>query len=172
MTPLDSFPACLAFVLGAEGGWSDDPRDNGHETMKGITLATFRAWEGDPTITADDLRAIDDLTVAEIYRNQYWDRVAGDNLPHGVNLMVFDLAVNAGPGRSVRMLQAAVHAGQDGWVGPLTLDLVAKVDRARLINALAAARLGYYRSLSAFGTFGHGWTRRTDECMRAALAMK
>lgn len=169
---MSNFPVCLKFVLAYEGGFVNDPRDPGGATNKGVTLGTYRAWEGEPSLDVDDIRAIDDETVAAIYQDQYWNRVAGDKLPAGVDLMVFDFGVNAGPGRSVRMLQASVGAKADGWIGPATLGLVARMDRERLLVVLASARRVYYRSLSTFGVFGKGWISRVDACLKTATGMK
>ena len=59
-----------------------------------------------------------------IYRARYWDAVAGDELPEGLDLAVFDFAVNSGPVRAVAYLQAALGVAQDGIVGPVTLGAV------------------------------------------------
>lgn len=163
-----SFEAAMKFVLQAEGGWSDDPLDKGGATMKGVTLATFRHHY--PDATADDLRNISDADVAEIYRTGYWNAVKGDDLPAGVDLSVFDFGVNAGPGRSIKLLQRAVDAGPDGVIGPRTMQAVSQADPGNLIAELGRQQQAYYESLSTFGRFGHGWTRRTAE--RAAAALK
>ncbi|MCR0981775.1 putative peptidoglycan-binding domain-containing protein [Roseomonas populi] len=85
--------------------------------------------------------------------------------------MVFDFGVNAGPGRSIKMLQGCVGVAADGAFGPKTLAAVVQANPARLIEVLAKARMTYYRSLSTFDTFGLGWTRRTDSTKAKALEM-
>ncbi len=62
-----NFAIALAFTLGQEGGWSDDPNDPGGATNQGITLATFRDWCG-ASQTVDDLRDMSHDTRDEIYR--------------------------------------------------------------------------------------------------------
>ena len=167
---MDRFGACLAFTLAPEneGGWADNPADPGGATMRGVTLATFRAYQHDPAATKAQLRAIGDAELRAIYGTGYWHPPRCQDLPNGVDLMVFDFGVNAGPGRSVRLLQQAVGVAADGWVGPGTLAAVAAHDRAGLVASLVQAQRDYYRSLPTFGTFGRGWMARLAR--RAAIA--
>lgn len=164
-----SFDTALAFTLQAEGGWSDNPLDAGHETMKGITLATFRAHF--PGATAAQLRNITDAQVADIYRHGYWNAVKGDDLPAGVDLSVFDMGVNAGPGRSIRLLQSVVNVAADGVLGPISMAAIGGANLIFTIGNLWRRQMSYYEGLSTFGTFGAGWTRRTDERRAAALQL-
>ncbi len=162
------FQACLAEVLKHEGGYVDDPRDPGGATNLGIAMATLAAWRGKP-VTKQDVR---DLSVAEagaIYRARYWDQVRGDALPPGVDLVVFDAAVNSGPARSIQWLQAALGVPQDGAIGPVTLAAVRKVPPPHLVGELCSARMAFLRSLSTWQTFGRGWTARVDKVRAAAL---
>lgn len=164
-----NFPTCLRFTLREEGGWVDNPLDNGGPTMKGITFATFRAHFLDATLT--DLRTITDTEVSEIYRNGYWNAVKADDLPTGVDLSAFDFGVSAGPGRSIRLLQSAIGVSPDGILGPLSMRAVRAMDPLVVIGNLWRRQMTYYVSLSTFGTFGKGWTSRTDARRAAALQL-
>lgn len=68
----------------------------------------------------DDLRHISDPQLATVYRQFYWNAVSGHDLPDGVDYAVFDFAVNSGPARAARYLQAACGVGlaEDGVIGP------------------------------------------------------
>ena len=158
----DRFDACLPHILHHEGGWADHPKDPGGATMKGITLAVFREWTGKQS-TKDELRAISDETVAAIYRKNYWFPSHCDKLPAGVDLIVFDLAVNSGPGRARRFLQEAVGAEPDGIIGAKTLAAVAALPPREVILRLRNRRERFYKSLNTFATFGKGWMRRLSE---------
>lgn len=91
----DNFAACLRLTLAYEGGWSDNPADPGGATMKGITLATYSAWLGKDATKAE-LKAIPQAHIEAIYRHEYWDKVRGDDLPAGLDLVAFDAAANSG----------------------------------------------------------------------------
>lgn len=151
------FELALAFVLDQEGGYSnrrDDP-----ETNFGITRQTARAYG-----YYGSMRNIRMELVRRIYRQGYWDRCCCEDLPaHPLRLVVFDAAVNSGPGQSLKWLQAELGVKVDGVIGPVTLARVATLD-ARELDALALAlierRLAFLRGLSKWRTFGRGWSNR------------
>lgn len=169
-----AFERALNFVLRKEGGWSDHPSDPGGATMRGITLATYRAWRasrGLPEPTKADLRNISDDEVREIYRANYWDACRCDDLPPPIALNIFDMAVNAGPARAIRLLQQALGVTEDGIIGPETLGAARSADQRDLAIEYGARRIVYYGNLSTFSTFGLGWTRRTLNAIGASLAL-
>ncbi|MCW2317965.1 lysozyme family protein [Rhodoblastus acidophilus] len=147
-----NFARALAFTLAYEGGWSDHPKDPGGATMCGVTLRTYRIYH--PRATADDLRKAPKSHFEAIYRSGYWDQIGGDALPSGVDLIAFDIAVNAGVGRVMPWLHD-------------TANLKPK-DR---IKALGAKRCGFWRKLATWATFGRGWAARENACLKAALAL-
>jgi lysozyme family protein len=157
-----NFEASLNHVLKHEGGWLDHPKDPGGATMKGVTLATYSSWLGRPA-SKDELKNIPDDHLRKIYKTQYWDAVCGDDLPVGVDYAVFDMAVNSGPSRAARMLQASVGAVPDGKIGPKTLAIVKAQNAEALINTFQHNRQHFLEALPTFATFGKGWTRRVNE---------
>jgi lysozyme family protein len=157
-----NFETSLAHVLKHEGGWADHPADPGGATMKGVTLATYSDWLG-RSASKDELRNIPNQHIQEIYKKRYWDAVCGDDLPAGVDYVVFDMAVNSGPGRAAKMLQAAVGATSDGKIGPKTLEIVKNHDAKALIGTFQRKRQHFLEALPTFATFGKGWTRRVNE---------
>lgn len=166
----DNFDKALQLVLKHEGGFVNHPRDPGGATNKGVTLQTFRRFFG-ASKTVDDLRAITAEQLAHVYRRGYWDKCCCDQLPGGVDYAVFDLAVNSGPGRAAKFVQAAVGATQDGAIGPHTLELVDNQDATVLINAICDRRRNFLQGLSTFDVFGQGWTKRVAEVRSKALEM-
>lgn len=138
--------------------------------MKGITLATFTNFLGRPA-TEEELRNISDAQIYAIYSRNYWDRIAGDRLPSGLDLCVFDMAVNAGVSRAVRILQEIIGSTADGVLGPRTLAAVAEQDALSLIRQYSEERRRFYKSLKTFPTFGRGWLRRVDEVEAKAKDM-
>lgn len=163
------FNACLAEVLRHEGGYVNHPDDPGGATNLGITHQTLAAWRGKP-VTRDDVKGLSVAEAGTIYRARYWDAVRGDALPPGVDLAVFDLAVNSGPGRAAKMLQAVLGVPQDGAIGPNTLAAIGRAPGpVTVIMDLCDARMRFLRALPTWATFGKGWTRRVSEVEEAAL---
>lgn len=165
-----NFARALSLVLKSEGGWSDNPADPGGATMKGVTLANFRRYVK-ADATKADLRKITDDQVATVYRRFYWDAVAGAELPDGVDYAVFDFAVNSGPGRAAKYLQAVAGMVQDGLIGPGTLAAVRAIPAGVVIDRLCDSRLAFLKRLPTWGTFGKGWASRVASVRRDALLM-
>jgi lysozyme family protein len=171
------FDICLDEVLRHEGGFADHPSDPGGATNLGITHKTLARWRLVSPWWKLPKSAVMELQRAEaakIYRASYWDRVLGGQLPAGLDLALFDFAVNSGPDRAIRMLQAELDVAADGQIGPLTLNAVeahaARKGLGQLIGALCDRRLGFLNRLSTFAVFGRGWTARVAAVRSAALA--
>jgi hypothetical protein len=164
------FDACMPFIFKAEGGYSDNPADPGGPTNFGITLATLRAYEGDPNLTADDVKKLTPAMAKEIYRTAYWNRMQCGALPAGLDLEVFDFGVNSGPAASVKTLQKIVGVTQDGSIGPITLAAVGQFNVGDLIGRFAQARLAFYQSLN-MPEFEQGWATRVAQIQTAAAKM-
>ncbi len=163
------FDACLPIILKHEGGYVDHPADPGGATNLGITHITLAAHRGKP-VTKQDVRNLTKAEAAEIYRASYWNAVRADALPPGLDLAVFDFAVNSGPGRAAKTLQRVLGVPQDGVIGPQTLAAIGRAPGvATIIMDLCDARMMFLRGLPTFGTFGKGWTRRVNEIEEAAL---
>ncbi|TPN44473.1 hypothetical protein FJ981_28160 [Mesorhizobium sp. B1-1-4] len=165
-----NFARALALVLKSEGGWSDNPKDPGGATMKGVTLANFRRYV-QPNATKDDLRHINDAQISTVYRRFYWDAVAGAELPDGVDYAVFDFAVNSGPGRAAKYLQAVAGVAQDGRIGPDTLAAVRDKPADVVVDTLCDNRMAFLKRLPTWGEFGKGWTSRVVSVRSQALSM-
>jgi lysozyme family protein len=165
-----NFAPCLAFVLAAEGGYVDDPLDPGGATNLGITLNLLTDWRHS-AVTKQDVMNLNRDEAAAIYRARYWNVVRGGSLPAGVDLMVFDAAVNLGAGRSALILQAIVGTPQDGSIGPVTVAAVVAASPTDTIGALATKRSDYYHSLSTFDHFGAGWIKRVTNAKAVAFEM-
>lgn len=165
-----NFNDSLKHVLVHEGGWADHPRDPGGATMKGVTLLVYRNHFG-ANKTKDNLRNITDSELEQIYRTGYWEKCKCDDLPSGVDYAVFDSAVNSGPGRGAKWLQAAVGATQDGGIGPKTLEKLKDYKPAQIVNSICDNRLSFLQSLPTWQTFGKGWQKRVEDLRRIAVGM-
>lgn len=166
----NGFARALAFVLSMEGGYVNHPRDPGGRTNLGVTQRTWEAWTGKPASEAV-MRGLTPADVKPLYKRNYWDAVRGDDLPPAVALLVFDMAVNAGPTTAARLLQDVVGAARDGVIGPLTIEAANRQSIMGMITRYSDRRMKYYKSLPTFKTFGAGWTNRVDQAHGAALEL-
>lgn len=166
-----NFTAALAETLKFEGGWSNNPKDPGGATMHGVIQTVYDAYRHLHGLPHQSVRLISDAEVHDIYKNQYWDAVQGDQLPVGVDFCVFDYGVNSGPSRGVKALQHAVGVPIDGHLGLVTLHAAATADHKITINAICNARLAFLKGLRTWSTFGRGWSDRVNGVRAKALAM-
>ena len=162
MTPDARFQRCVGIIFHDEAGFVDDPEDPGGATNRGITIGTLSHWRGHQ-VSVDDVRNLTLEEAQAIYRASYWNAVAGDQLPGGVELIAFDCAVNQGPGTAVKLLQQAAGVDPDGHIGPLTLSALRTKEALLVIDAIHDERMVRYRTSSGWARFGRGWTNRLND---------
>ena len=164
-----NFEKCLELVLKSEGGWVNHPSDPGGETNLGVTKRVWEEYVGHPV---ESLKKLTKEDVAPLYEQKYWRPCYGEILPRGLDFVVFSMAVNAGPGRSVKLLQQSIGCVPDGVIGPRTRELISSSNSATLIAKFSETRREYYRSLKTFPIFGKGWLNRVDHEEAEALSME
>jgi len=157
-------------MLKSEGGFVNHPSDPGGMTNLGVTKATWENWVGRESDEAE-MRGLTPEKVEPLYKKKYFDAVRGDELPMGLDYLMFDFAVNAGAGRAIKTLQTAVGVTPDGGFGPMTMAAVQAVDPVDLIERFSQAKEDFYRSLTTFATFGKGWLNRVADVKVKASAM-
>ncbi|EAV40513.1 hypothetical protein SIAM614_21537 [Stappia aggregata IAM 12614] len=165
-----NFSKCVDLVLQYEGGYVKHPKDPGGATNLGITIHTLQNWRNDD-VTDQDVKDLTTLEAKQIYQANYWNALKCDQLPLGVDLVVFDFGVNAGPGRSAKILQKVIGVGQDGIIGPISLKALEVVSPEHIVRRFSQLRMDYYRSLKNWDTFGAGWQSRTRKTEAEALKM-
>lgn len=168
---MSRFEHCLNVVLHHEGGFVNHPRDPGGMTNMGITRHTLEGWLG-KSVDEAYMKGLKPEDVKPIYEARYWNVIRASQMPPGIDLAVFDFAVNAGPRASVRLLQRVIGVSADGLVGPITLgavkQFVAQSGAKPIIREHCELRREYYRSLDTFDVFGRGWLSRTDKIEKQA----
>jgi lysozyme family protein len=167
-----SFGPALAFTLAREGGFVNNANDPGGATNLGITRQTLSRWLKRSASVAD-VKALTTGVASSIYHDWYWCPITGDALPAGVDLMIFDMGVNAGCHEAaVELQQVLGFQGDDvdGDIGPMTLGATDRANAQDLIAKLSTAQEARYRSLPGFADFGDGWLARVK--LRTAAALK
>ena len=166
----DNFSKALAAVLVHEGGFVNNPKDPGGMTNLGVTKKVWEAWVKHPVNEAE-MRALTPEMVGPLYKANYWDACHCSDLPRGVDYAVFDSAVNMGPGRAAKLLQAALGVTADGAIGRATIAAATAADPAELLEAFSLGKEAFYQSLPTFGVFGKGWLNRVAHVQDAAEGM-
>lgn len=166
----ENFDEALAAVLHHEGGFVNHPSDPGGMTNLGCTKKVWEEWVGHQ-VDEQTMRNLKPADVAPLYKARYWDKVHGDELPAGVDYVVFDAAINSGPGRAVKWLQACVGVDPDGAIGPRTMAAVKAANPRQLVDDYNKRRLSFLSDLPTWGTFGKGWSRRAHEVADAGTKM-
>lgn len=170
------FELCLPHVLAHEGLKSDHPKDPGGRTNQGITNTTFSRWLVSKGRAVRDVFSMAANERDTIYRELYWNAVKADSLPAGLDLVMFDGAVNSGPMQAVKWLQRSLGGNYkgaiDGVIGAQTLRAIQVFGNTRkLIDNVLDRRLAFLQALSTFSVFGRGWTKRVAEVRNTAIAM-
>lgn len=160
-----NYPACEKRIIDSEGSKYTDgvhPYDPGGPTRWGITLTDARLyWK--KAATADDVRLMPITVALAIYKTKYWDKLACDALPSGLDYTVVDYGVNSGIGRSGKVLRRLCGlSDHTSLVNQEVLDAVAKRDVNVLIEAMNKERLAFLKTLKIWPTYKNGWTTRVN----------
>jgi len=174
----ENFPRALALVLKHEGGYSNHPKDPGGATMKGVIQRVYDGYRQRKGLERRSVKRLESQELQDIYRQLYWNKIEGDELPAGLDYCVFDAAVNSGPGQAAKWLQRALNKVDgaklvdDGVIGPATLAAADIAPFDAVADVMCGLRLAMLRRLKTWPTFGKGWQRRVDGVRAAAMNWK
>jgi lysozyme family protein len=175
-----SFDKILKKTMKWEGGFVNDVHDRGGATKYGITLGTIQALnediDQDGRVDINDIHKLTIKQASSIYERVYFMRPKFHLLPQTIQPVVFDMGVNHGPSRAVKILQKVINTAGittievDGGIGPITIR-AADHTNARMghffINALCDERQNFYDAIVANDPsqkrFIRGWTNRNND---------
>ncbi len=160
----------LAHIKEFEGGYVNDPDDPGGITKWGIAWNRIGRQLG---LRKKDIANLTWEQASEIYDKHYFRKAGCNNWPTGIDIVVFDAAVNQGVKTSIRFLQRAVKVKADGIIGPMTRGAVhhynATIEKRRhMLVWFCVWRTLHYTSLQKFWKYGNGWLRRSYAAMLVA----
>jgi lysozyme family protein len=143
--------------------WPKDPHQRANRSHWRATSPNAKATSG-----SHEAKSIHHATC--------WNTVRGGELPGGIGLVVFDISVNSGQGRTMQMLQSAVRCNQvDGIFGPATMAAVVTMSASGIVSASARARRRFYAGLvqrdPTQEPFLAGWLNRVAATTAAARRM-
>lgn len=166
--------AIIAAVFAVEGGYVNNPKDQGGATNHGITekVAREHGYQG-------DMRALPKEFAQSIYFEDYIKKPGFDKVCEvqpAICEKLVDAGVNAGTTRPSRWFQTALNSLSrggsdypqltvDGKVGPGTLNSYRGLERVRgkvkacelVLKLLDAQQANHYMSLTNLNTFTVGW---------------
>ena len=176
---VNTFDDCFDIVVGAEGGFTEDPADPGNWTGGSPGCGICRGTKFGISAAAYPNIDIAELTIQAaraLYKRDYWDRLYADRLPPRLALLAFDAAVNNGIFRATTWLQKAAKVTPDGVIGPATLAAVASAavqpeDLTGMCIEFLALRLAFMAELPTWTRFGLGWARRLCRLLYRSLTI-
>jgi lysozyme family protein len=158
---IKDFEDIIEEVLKHEGGYVHDKDDPGGETKYGISKNAY------PDI---NIKRLTKKGAIEIYYQDYWIKNKVESVPEALRYIYFDMCINMGKSRAVKVLQEAANNKNLGWskrvlvidggLGPNTKKAISKLEHARV----QAFRVKYYVNLIEekpnLIKFYFGWYRR------------
>ena len=136
------FETVMAFVLAAEGGYVNDPKDPGGETNFGISRRTY---------PKEDILHLTKERAVELYRRDFWTPLGCEDMTPEMALLVMDTGVNMGLGTTLKMLAWAKR--NSDMPGTLTVE-------EEFLCARSRRYLNLCHTNSDLRKFKVGWLRR------------
>lgn len=160
------FDKAIKELFENEGYYSNDPRDSGGETIFGITK---RWYPNDFTKIYNVCMSGDTKTglelATEFYKRTFWNPLY-EELGEKLGIKLFDLSVNIGQKKLVRILQETLKldfdkdVGVDGKLGLQTISKYKEIKYKPSVYSAFIFRMSkYYESLDD-PTYFLGWLNR------------
>jgi len=151
------FDQAVQVIFKHEGGYVRNYNDPGGETNYGISERSY------PEV---DIYNLTKERAKAIYLRDYWKPLNLYMIDNAnICLELFDMAVNAGPSRSVKMAQKLAGTKEDGQLGGITANAINNFD-GDFVKAFKHARVIYYEHLardnSRLEIFLNGWKSRVE----------
>jgi len=123
------YKTAIKRILQHEGGYVNDPKDNGGETYKGISRKNWPKWTGWAFVDhakktpgfEKQLNANVQLqdSVISFYKREFWDKIGGDMIAsQTISNNLVDAAVNEGIRPAVKRAEKIVLMAESGVFSP------------------------------------------------------
>ena len=154
------FNQAIVKTLAREGGatFTDGGADRGGATKYGISQRAY------PTL---DIRNLSEQQAREVYKRDYWDRVAGDALQSQlVAENIFDTAVNMGVRTAAKLAQLCAEVSPaDGVMGAQSVQAINAVNEHQFLAAYTVSKVARYAAIcnkdKSQTKFLLGWINRS-----------
>lgn len=156
------FKLSFQIIHKMEGGYANNPLDNGKETYCGISRRYHPNWGGwafiDKKKAKGEIKnntffnALNPL-VEGFYIKEFWDKMFLSFFSQELANQLLDFAVNSGKGRAVKTLQIIMNRfgfrlKVDGVLGRKTANAIRSFDNLRLAKMLFSEREKFIQKLS------------------------
>ena len=156
-----------------EGGFVNDPLDQGGATNMGVTISTWRQVgydkDGDGDIDVDDIKLLTRADATVVLKKFYWDRWQGNKIN---NQALADILVDwlwCSGKWGITIPQRLLEVPYDGIVGPVTISKVNSANPWQLKIRIYIARVAFIRSIISRDPsqkrFENGWLRRLNDVL-------
>lgn len=167
-----NFDKAFKLLIGHEGGYTALRSDPGNWTGGKVGSGVLKGTKYGIAANSYPSLDIKNLSLDQakaIYKRDYWDKAKCDKIPAELAFHVFDMCVNSGVSRGIKLLQKTAGTAEDGLVGSKTLQAVNSLPVFNAVLVYNANRLQFYTSLSTFSTFGKGWTNRVANNLKLGV---
>lgn len=120
---MSDFNISINYVLGNEGGLTNNPEDHGGITNFGITKPDIAEFlKRDLALIEDsDISTLTRDKAEDVYKALYWDKIGlSDVTDRDKATILLDASVNMGMGTVARMVQSLYSLEKDSTWGPKT----------------------------------------------------
>lgn len=165
----NNFKYIIDNLVELEGGKSNLSFDKGGKTNLGITQYTYNNWNKKHNKPLKDVYNITRQEADQIYKEEYWNVIKGDQLPVNVAHIMLSQALLDGPQDSIRLVQKLLGLKVDGIMGSDTINEIKRLTvngDIKLAKAIANKQIYRLQSDEDSDKFGKGWTNRVRKVMK------
>lgn len=173
----EKFKKCIPVILKHEGGFVNHEFDPGGATNFGISLRWLKSLDATQTgelpgdinkdgeVNQEDIKKMTKKQAEFFYFVYFWKNQFEAINNDEAALHLFDMSVNAGVPRAVKLAQKVSGAKQDGIIGPKTVASINNMGDA-FTKAYQRERCNFYKYLARrtqkFNIFLNGWLNRVE----------
>ena len=156
---MSDFALAIPVILHREGGYVNNPHDEGEETNFGISKRSY------PNV---DIRNLTKEGAAAIYQRDFWNAYGYGRLAvQGIGTKIFDMAVNLGPRTAHKLAQEAAGAAPDGELGNDSIQRLNAQPALPLLRQLRSLLVDHYHEIVSLNPkdyeFLKGWLSRAND---------
>ena len=165
----NNFKNIINNLVELEGGKSNLSYDKGGKTNLGITQYTYNNWNKKHNKPLKDVYKITRQEADQIYKEEYWNIIKGDQLPPNVAHIMLSQALLDGPQDSIRLVQKLLGLKMDGIMGSDTINKIKRLTvngDIKLATAIANKQIYRLKTDEDADKFGKGWNSRVRKVMK------